>query len=41
MCEERLEALELLQAHRDDLPDTERVLDKFASINDRRLQLVL
>jgi hypothetical protein len=41
MSEDRLESLVLLQAHRDDLPTTEDVIDKFASISSRRLDLVL
>jgi len=41
MTQYRLEALVLLQAHRDELPLTEDVLDKFAAANSRRLKLVL
>ena len=41
MSEDRLESLVLLQAHRDDLPTIEDVIDKFASISSRRLDLVL
>lgn len=41
MSEERLESLILLQAHREDLPTTDAVIDKFASVNARRLQLTL
>jgi len=37
--EERLEALVLLQAFREELPDTEDIIAKFAAANSRRLQL--
>ncbi|KAF0299721.1 repressor of the inhibitor of the protein kinase [Amphibalanus amphitrite] len=39
MSEERLEALVLLQAHRDLLPPTSAVVDRFASSGARRFQL--
>ena len=41
MSEDRLESLILLQAHREDVPTTEVVIDKFASVCSRRLNLVL
>jgi len=41
MTQDRLKALVLLQAHRDELPLTEDVLDKFSAANSRRLKLVL
>jgi hypothetical protein len=41
MREERLEALILMQAYRNELPDTESVVDKFAAANSRRQQLVI
>lgn len=41
MSEDRLEALVILQAHRDNLPTTEDVIDKFASVSSRRLNLTL
>jgi len=41
MSEDRLEALVLLQAHRDNLPATEDIIDRFASVSARRLNLVL
>jgi hypothetical protein len=37
MSEERLEALILLQAHRESLPSTESVIDEFAATSARRL----
>jgi len=41
MSEERLESLLLLQIHRDNLPASENVIDRFASVSARRLNLVL
>ena len=41
MSEDRLESLILLPAHREDVPTTEVVIDKFASVCSRRLNLVL
>jgi len=41
MSEDRLEALVLLQAHRDDLPATEDVIDRFVSVSSRRTNLVI
>ena len=41
MSEERLESLILLKAHRENLPSTETVIDKFAAASARRLNLVL
>jgi len=41
MPEDRLEALVLLQADRDNLPATEDIIDTFASVSARRLNLVL
>jgi len=41
MNEARLEALVLLQAHLDKTPRTEDVLNKFATVEARRLKLVL
>jgi len=41
MDETRLEALILLQSHRDRTPSSEDVLNKFASAEARRLKLVL
>lgn len=38
MTEDRLEALILLQAHRDRLPDTDRVIEHFATSGVRRLK---
>jgi len=41
MSEDRLEALVILQAHRDHLPTTEDIIDQFASVCSRRLNLIL
>jgi len=41
MSEDRLEALVLPQAHRDNLPVTEDIIDRFAPVSARRLDLVL
>lgn len=41
MSEDRLESLILLQAFRDDLPDTEAVINKFAAARSRRLNFAL
>ena len=41
MSEDRLEALVILQAHRDDLPTTEDVIDNFAAVSSRRLNLII
>lgn len=41
MSEDRLEALVLPQAHRDNLPVTEDIIDRFAPVSARRLNLVL
>lgn len=41
MSEDRLEALVLMQTFRDELPDADSVVDKFAAANSRRLQLVI
>jgi hypothetical protein len=41
MSEERLEALILLQAHRESLPSTESVIDEFAATSARRLNLTI
>jgi hypothetical protein len=41
MSEDHLEALMLLQARREDLPATDDILDKFASVCSRRLDLII
>jgi hypothetical protein len=41
MSEERLEALILLQAHRESLPSIESVIDEFAATSARRLNLTI
>ena len=41
MEEERLEALLLLQVHRDITPSPEAVIDRFATFSARRLKFVL
>ena len=41
MDEQRLEALVLLQVHRNDTPTTDAVIDRFAATAARRLDLIL
>ena len=41
MEEERLEALVLLQSHRDRSPSTDQIINKFAMTEARRLQLII
>ena len=41
MCEDRLEALVLLQAHRNGLPSTENVIDRYSKTGSRKLMFML
>jgi len=41
MSEERLEALIMLQAHREHLPSTDDVINEFAAASARRLNLII